>query len=495
MKKKVLSFVLSLLLIASTAVIGVSAETTESSTIITFEQPKDWTDFKNMYCHIWMYNDDGSVMWPAWQSRLEKMTDNGDGTWSYDVSKLGENVINPEKGASYGVVFSNDKGYQTYHLVFGADCLGDTAYVTGDKIEHPYDSTKTTIDVKWRNHSYGTEKAISSTGLSILGSTLPEGETDAIMMAKWLETHYEDFPVRPNVKSLLEKLDVTAEEVYAEVLKVTEENKYDKEEARQACKIILGLADVLPYSTKLDVYCINKDTGEETKGSMVYYEEMYVAKYVYEYLKAGKYTFKVVDPETLTEIESIGTDYSENDVNGVEVNFDFATGCIRFRYGVVLPSFTVDNLETEVDNFVEETQSGSIYKEETKIAFDLAVEEANKVIAKDSPTQEEIDNAYSNVNEAFNSLEAIGWVDSTPYLVGDSDESGDVNIVDATNVQMYVAKLSESDTMNCYSDVDVDFDLSIKDATMIQCYCAKLDSSCGNVGAETFDYYYDDLYN
>lgn len=58
-----------------------------------------------MYCHIWMYNDDGSVAWPAWQSRLEKMTDNGDGTWSYDVSKLGENVINPEKGATYGVVF------------------------------------------------------------------------------------------------------------------------------------------------------------------------------------------------------------------------------------------------------------------------------------------------------------------------------------------------------------------------------------------------------
>lgn len=290
-------------------------------------------------------------------------------------------------------------------------------------------------------------------------------------------------------------MDVTAEEVYAEVLKVTEDNKYDKEEARQACKIILGLSDVLPYSTKLDVYCINNDTGEETKGSMVYYEEMYVAKYVYEHLKAGKYTFKVVDPETLTEIESIGTDYSENDVNGVEVNFDFATGCIRFRYGVVLPSFTVDNLETEVDNFVEETQSGSIYKEDTKIAFDLAVEEANKVIAKDSPTQEEIDNAYTDVYTAFSQLEIIGWVDSTPYLVGDSDESGDVNIVDATNVQMYVAKLSESDTMNCYSDVDVDFDLSIKDATMIQCYCAKLDGASGNVGTDTFDYYYDDLYN
>ena len=60
---------------------------------------------------------------------------------------------------------------------------------------------------------------------------------------------------------------------------------------------------------------------------------------------------------------------------------------------------------------------------------------------------------------------------------------------------MYVAKLAQPVYTKSFSDVDGDHRLSIKDATMIQCFCAKLFNNAGNTGTETFNYYFDEIYN
>lgn len=235
MFKKIISLMLVALTIISIGVVAVTAaETTdvtvsadESSEVaaaantLTFEVPKDWKNYKQVYCHVWMCIDDGTVKWPSWKSKAEKMTDNGDGTWSYDVSKLGANAIDPNKGGAYAVIFVTDTNMQTYNLVLGADCIGDTAYVTGNTFENPEDSNKSCTEAVWKSGKYGPEKKILSTGNDVVGSTTPAGATDATLMANWMKTFYADTTKTPNVPSLLTKLNVTGQAVYDELVNIT----------------------------------------------------------------------------------------------------------------------------------------------------------------------------------------------------------------------------------------------------------------------------------
>ncbi len=268
MFKKILSVMLVALMIVSVGAVAVSAADVADVTVaadtsssevaaeensdvaaaantITFEQPDSWKNVKAMYCHVWMCVDDKSVKWPSWKSKAEKMTDNGDGTWTFDVSKLGANAIDPNKGAAYAVIFAADTGMQTYNLVFGADCIGDTAYVTGNTFENPEDSAKSCTEALWRSGKYGPEKKILSTGNDIVGTVTPAGATDATLMANWIKTFYADATKTPNVPSLLTKLNVTGQQVYDELVVITAN---DSEEDRN--KILNGAAPLLGVEIK-----------------------------------------------------------------------------------------------------------------------------------------------------------------------------------------------------------------------------------------------------
>ena len=56
----------------------------------------------------------------------------------------------------------------------------------------------------------------------------------------------------------------------------------------------------------------------------------------------------------------------------------------------------------------------------------------------------------------------------TPYIVGDADGSGDVDIVDATVIQRHEANIATGAFCKPLADVDGDSDVSIIDATLIQ---------------------------
>ena len=63
-----------------------------------------------------------------------------------------------------------------------------------------------------------------------------------------------------------------------------------------------------------------------------------------------------------------------------------------------------------------------------------------------------------------------------PTLIGDADLSGKINIKDATQVQLYVAKFLETESVirKLNSDFDQDGELTIVDATNIQMKVANL---------------------
>ncbi len=160
-----------------------------------------WKNYKNIYCHIW--RADGTGTWPGWQTRKELCTKESDGLYSYDVTKTGNGDEIQASGNHnyYCVIFSADTGVQIYNTIMNGNCIGDTVYVTGNKIENPKDSQKTDTEAAWKNHpECGPQKVITSTS-KIVGTALADGTTDVTLMADYLLDYVSDDGVADTSKT------------------------------------------------------------------------------------------------------------------------------------------------------------------------------------------------------------------------------------------------------------------------------------------------------
>lgn len=181
MKKssKIISLALSVTMAASCfAGFSISsASAADEETKVYFKAPDDgsWGTTKSVYCHIDNVYGDSPITPLAWQVKGELCKKDADtGLYYYDTTKVGE----IKEGSDYLIIFSTvntDKvTHQTCDMTFGADCLGDTMYVTGEEIENPVDSSKVSIGAAWENNSesYGPKAVITSTG-KVSGSYFP----------------------------------------------------------------------------------------------------------------------------------------------------------------------------------------------------------------------------------------------------------------------------------------------------------------------------------
>ncbi|MBE6733817.1 MAG: hypothetical protein E7563_00540 [Ruminococcaceae bacterium] len=126
MTKRFLCFALSLILMASMGIVGISAKDTEEaeSQIIYFRPADSWKDYDTVYCHI--LEQQGSSL-AYWQSKKEICSPLPDGRYSYDIRKAGG--IQDDK--LYFVIFSTDTNrYNQEQVLFSTDCLGDTLFCT-----------------------------------------------------------------------------------------------------------------------------------------------------------------------------------------------------------------------------------------------------------------------------------------------------------------------------------------------------------------------------
>ena len=199
-----------------------SSETTGATTKIYFDvESSGWKNFKNVYCHIW--RADGTGTWTSWQTREELCTKEDNGLYSYDTTKTG-NEIKSTDGNLYCVIFSVDTGMQAYNTIMSGSCLGDTCYITGEKVENPEDSEKTAQVAAWKNNpDCGPQKVISSTG-NIVGTALAEGTTDITLVADYLIKFYNDNGKLEKTQSIIDTLKVSPIDVMANV-------KYKQDEA------------------------------------------------------------------------------------------------------------------------------------------------------------------------------------------------------------------------------------------------------------------------
>lgn len=185
MFKKILCLAMVLVMVASMAVIGVSAA---EDTKIYFKVPSDWNNYSTVYCHIWAYGSETPLA--NWQSKKEKCTDEGNGIYSYDPSKVG----GLDAGTTYCVIFSLDTGMETYTTLMATACYGDTLYCNDTYYENPVDSSKKSRAAFWENHAasqYGPLMQVTSIG-NIVGTCMAPGATANSMFTDFLKNNLDN---------------------------------------------------------------------------------------------------------------------------------------------------------------------------------------------------------------------------------------------------------------------------------------------------------------
>ncbi len=263
MTKKIMSMILSIAMVLSIAVVGISetyaAEVSDKTSEvgagnnIYFNVKKSgWSNVKTVYCHIW--RADGTGDWPDWQTKKEKcIYDFSTGIAKYDLSKTGHNIKKSD-GKLYCVIFSANTGMQTYNAIMSGKCIGDTLYCTGNKLENPEDSEKTANEAVWvKTKDCGPEKKITSSG-NVIGTTLPEGDTDASMLACFLVAYY-DWPEKMDkVPALVKELNLSTSDVMKAVNKKLDNGGYDNADSiRASVKAVLDKIEVAtPSISKLE---------------------------------------------------------------------------------------------------------------------------------------------------------------------------------------------------------------------------------------------------
>ena len=263
MTKKIMSMILSIAMVLSIAVVGISgtyaaevsdktSEVGAGNNIYFNVKKSDWSNVKTVYCHIW--RADGTGEWPMWQTKKEKcIYDSSTGIAKYDLSKTG-NKISSSDGKVYCVIFSANTGMQTYNAIMSGKCIGDTLYCTGNKLENPEDSEKRANEAVWvKTKDCGPEKKITSSG-NVIGTTLPKGDTDASMLACFLVAYY-DWPEKMDkVPALVKELNLSTSDVMKAVNKKLDNGGYDNADSiRASVKAVLDKIEVAtPSISKLE---------------------------------------------------------------------------------------------------------------------------------------------------------------------------------------------------------------------------------------------------
>ena len=263
MTKKIMSMILSIAMVLSIAVVGISgtyaAEVSDKTSEvgagnnIYFNVKKSgWSNVKTVYCHIW--RADGTGDWPDWQTKKEKCKyDFSTGIATYDLSMTGHNIKKSD-GKLYCVIFSANTGMQTYNVIMSGKCIGDTLYCTGNLLENPEDSEKRANEAVWvKTKDCGPEKKITSSG-NVIGTTLPEGDTDASMLACFLVAYY-DWPEKMDkVPALVKELNLSTSDVMKAVNKKLDNGGYDNADSiRASVKAVLDKIEVAtPSISKLE---------------------------------------------------------------------------------------------------------------------------------------------------------------------------------------------------------------------------------------------------
>ena len=126
------------------------------------------------------------------------------------------------------------------------------------------------------------------------------------------------------------------------------------------------------------------------------------------------------------------------------------------------------------------TKDGKTYYDEEIRPYDFSFEtRISHIKQKWTPYETGVYNMTISSTDYYEDYaEASYTFEVKDHKIGDADLNTEINIRDATLVQMYIAHYAKEDTVNFTSaDTNKDYQISISDATAIQMYVTQLDSS------------------
>ncbi len=229
-----------------------SAETEDTKIYFDLSTvPEEWATTKGVYCHLYNVYGDETLFTPSWQTKDSVCkVDSATGLYCFDTAKLKSSKVNDKgvtvkgdnhgglkEGCDYGIIFSTKDtagvAHQTCNLTLSKECLGDTVYCTGGKVENTEDSSKMDDRAAWRNNSdkYGAKAGITSTG-KIVGEFFPvyqpHEQIVSQAIASWAVKN-ADIYTPEVVQALCEGLEVEPTAVYEQYAKDYEKQLADPE--------------------------------------------------------------------------------------------------------------------------------------------------------------------------------------------------------------------------------------------------------------------------
>ncbi len=162
-----------------------------SGDVINFDaNSAGWNNIKYCMCYIYEIGADAFFEWGVKNTRMTD--DDGDGVWTYDLSKLSKSTSGStsiESGKYYAVIFFADTGVMTADLLLTTDCFGDTAYVKDQNArqENTSDSNRQSYVAYWKtNTQWGVLKCVTSIG-NVVGDQIPPTTSAYDMFVSFLK--------------------------------------------------------------------------------------------------------------------------------------------------------------------------------------------------------------------------------------------------------------------------------------------------------------------
>ncbi|MBQ8057454.1 MAG: hypothetical protein IJ275_03860 [Ruminococcus sp.] len=432
--KKLTCVILVIMMLFS--IVSVSAIETENGNLLHFDvKSAGWTNYKKIFCHIWEY---GGESFFAWQAKGEQCKDeNGDGVWTYDLDARG---VYLDSELLYVVIFSNENGDQTYNLLLHNSVIGGTAYCNGTFYENPADSSKLTQAAFWKNEDetlFGPEKCITSIG-NVVGTCVPIVVTPLKMLEHFLINDLE------NARTYSGKEDQQLIDDIGKGLDLT----------------ITDVSEVIKNTGIYPDWTVVKSTlghshpsGEATPDNTLYLEQFR------DYANLDEY-----DGEYYSYSGPLFYYYEKgkDEPSWFLARGNTGAAACAVIYGIFDDYYLINNHIEYPSDFNWHVY---IYEEDKFYAIED--------IWEDGFADKEI--AFSQY------LVPKGYAD----ILGDADGDGELSVLDATQIQLRIAGLCESedripaghhfgDRVIYPSDIDHDGDVSIMDATHIQLKIAKI---------------------